>query len=165
MSMKRFSVFSLQSSELRTQDSRPRTRKGQSVVFEQVLLFSVGVALFVFLFAVFSGLRGIWNTQAANDKLDAVTDQIAGTIVQVAGDPGQDSLHTVLIPKTVAGESYKVELDANGIVIRLETGPYHIVKDSALFSLPQAYTFAPSTAWSVRGKLTVKKSGSTISIV
>src|SRR3989338_11063271 len=64
---------------------RERKRSGQTVVFEQVLLFAVGIVIFLACFAVFSIAQGYYTDAAARDQMGQVRELIAGEVQALAG--------------------------------------------------------------------------------
>ncbi|MBU0953733.1 MAG: hypothetical protein KKA90_04955 [Nanoarchaeota archaeon] len=139
-------------------------RKGQSLVFEQVLLFAIGVAIFIVMLSIFSVLRGVWNVQAATDKLDTVSREVATGILSVATDPADFTLRTLVIPRDIAGEVYRIQLVGEKLQLDLSLPSLDLSRDSDLFSLGSTYTLVDSNVWSLHGRLTIKKVGTTISI-
>ena len=46
-----------------------KNRKAQSVIFEQVILFGIGVAIFIICFAIFNIYQNYFMTISLNDQL------------------------------------------------------------------------------------------------
>src|SRR3989338_7917450 len=84
---------------------RERKRSGQTVVFEQVLLFAVGIVIFLACFAVFSIAQGYYTDAAARDQMGQVRELIAGEVQALAGGGNSSNGSAELaVPREVQGE-------------------------------------------------------------
>ncbi len=95
---------------------RERKRSGQTVIFEQVLLFAVGITIFLVCFAVFSIAQGYYTDAAATDQLRQVRELLAGEVQAFAasGNLTNGSVE-VEVPREVQGEVYQIVLDSSGL--------------------------------------------------
>ncbi|MBI4182037.1 MAG: hypothetical protein HY520_03665 [Candidatus Aenigmarchaeota archaeon] len=131
-----------------------RSRKGQTLVFEQVLLFSFSVVVFIVAFTIFSITQDITLEANADNQLDAVTELVAESVLAFGQHPGNG---TVVIPvPRVAGDAvYEVELDQAGLTVT-NLKDTAITKTHGLYDLKSAYALG-GKATSAGGKLIVKK--------
>lgn len=95
-------------------------RKGQAQVFEQVLLFAIGVMIFIVCFASFSAYQSYFVDAGNTDQLIQIRDYIAYAIVKASeGWNTTDSYITLEVPKTIGDEMYRVKLWPKGLTITM----------------------------------------------
>jgi|YelNatPaOPRAMG01_1025707.scaffolds.fasta_scaffold267500_2 hypothetical protein len=135
--------------------------KGQILVFEQVLLFSVGVIIFITCYALFAAYQSHFLSTTLDDQLDAVKNYVFSNIVEVCKQDGVNSSIIVKIPKTINNKYYRITLsNANLNVSIIETGEY---KTSSFYKLNESFKFSGEID-SAKEKIIIYKIGNSIII-
>ena len=134
-------------------------KKGQVVVFEQVMLFAVGIVIFIVAVTAFSLYQQSFVSTGVERQLDSVKDVLVAKILLLS--EGGNASVLVDIPQNLGGELYGINLTQAGLNV---SAPFISKwKGSNLYGINKTHTlsgFAPS----VRGRVLVKKEGSTIFI-
>ena len=119
---------------------RRRPAKAQVMIFEQVLLFAMGVIIFIVCFAAFNIYQSHFSSISANDQLNEVRDVLVSEILKLYNKgEGVNSSIRVDIPDGITGRAYKVELDNSGLNITLQ-GPEELTKRSTVFNIGKNVT-------------------------
>lgn len=137
------------------------SRKGQSVIFENVLIFVAGVTIFILFYSVFTAYQANFTAIGIDSQLSEIRDYISTHILLMAGKEGINSSVIIKIPRTVATELYEVELYSSGL--NLTSSVTNVRKHSNLYSLP--VTLIPKRIPSSAGKITIYKKGNRINIM
>jgi hypothetical protein len=141
---------------------RNKRLKGQSIMFEQVLLFTMGVTVFIIYFAVFNIYQGHFISVNVNDQLSQIKSLISSDILEMAYKEGTTSSITRKLPKRIGNEIYKIELSSKGInVTGLVSG---ISKHSTLYNLNKSMSLLGSVT-SIGGKVIIYKKGNEIRLI
>lgn len=137
--------------------------KGQSYVLEQLMLFSLGIAIFMVFFSAFTVYRDYFQSTTNADQIDQVKDYLTAYVLKAAqNERNVTSSFTVNIPKTLSGEPYKIEVTGSDLVI---TGiGSKIVRKSNLYNLTSSYDISGQTT-SMSGRITIKRTGDKINII
>ena len=124
------------------------------MIFEQVLLFGIGVAIFVSLFAAFAVYQNYFLDTNLHNQLNEVKDVVVMNIMKAA-DKGNATTHvTVDIPRIISNEGYQIYLSSDGLyVTSLMSG---VSKYSSLYGLNQTYNMSGSVM-SVFGRFIIYK--------
>lgn len=138
-------------------------KKGAVLVFEQVMLFMIGVAIFISLFAVFSTYQTHFNRISAQDQLSEVNNIISSRILIMSQEDKNTNISVSLsIPRTVGGMDYKIELFEDGLnVSTIDKG---IFSFSSLYNLNSSFYLA-GRVLSTSGRLVIYKNGNRIIII
>lgn len=137
-------------------------RKGQAMVLEQVMLFSIGVVILVTSFALFMMYQSFYLTETTQDQIIQVREYILSNIVKMATENDYESQVVLSIPERMGGNFYRISLSDIGL--NLTTGPGSEVSDfSALYGLNETFTFSGMVV-SDRGKIVIYKKGDSINI-
>jgi len=135
--------------------------KSQAMMFEQVLLFIMGVTIFIMYFAVFNIYQNYFMSVNVNDQLSQIKSYVSSNILKLASSEAASSIN-LKIPKRIANEVYRIELSENGInVTSLVTGIY---KHSNLYNLNESMTLRGSVM-SLSGKVIIYKTGNEIRLI
>ncbi|MBI4175849.1 MAG: hypothetical protein HY518_01480 [Candidatus Aenigmarchaeota archaeon] len=141
-------------------------RKGQILLFQHVLLFTIGVALFMILLVVFNIYQAHYNTQAVNDQIKSVRDVLVSNIIKLLEKEGDSSV-VIELPQKLGDEEYSIELTNAGLnITTLKTGTslfsnmFHINETETGGQKPEFR----GRAISRRGQLIIFKTGRTIII-
>lgn len=134
--------------------------KGQVQVFEQVLLFFIGVLIFMACFVAFNAYQDYFVTVGNSDQMMQVRDYIGYAIFK-ASMTGDESYTTLDIPQTIGGEGYTVRLSEDGLnIMRLPSGE---TSDTSLYGLAGTMEFGGSAS-SSSGRVVLYKNGNKIII-
>ena len=136
--------------------------KGQSLIFEQVMLFLVSVIIFTVSLTVFTIYQDSFISHGAANHLDEVTEWTSSHILKAAEKgTNSTSLAVVQIPRYIAGSLYILELTSGGLTVT--DAASGIEKKSTLYYLNETFQFSGKTT-SQKGRLTIKKEGNQIII-
>ena len=136
-------------------------RKGQIMVFEQVLLFAIGMLIFIVCFASFSAYEDYFVKAGNEDQLVQVRDYIAFALVKASeGWATTNSYSTIKIPSSIGNEMYKVNLSSAGLnVTMLPSMKYSF---TGLYWLNMTTQFLNSEVTSASGMIVLYKNGNKI---
>jgi hypothetical protein len=135
--------------------------KGQTIVFENVLIFTAGVAIFIICFTVFNIYQQNFVTTGIDTQLAEIRDTVATHILFISEKDSIDSTITLKIPKVVADEPYEIILSPSGL--NVTAGGVGISKFTPLYNLT-GVVFRWSTVPSVQGKISIYKTAQQIII-
>lgn len=131
-----------------------RRLSGQSLIFEQVLLFGIGVGIFVALFAVFTVYQNYFTSVNLHNQLDEVKDVVVLKIIKLIEKENVTTYMVVEIPRRISDEGYEIVLSNNGLnVTSLLTG---VSKSSSLYGLNESYNLTGSVM-SIFGRIIIYK--------
>lgn len=133
--------------------------KGQVLVFENVLIFALGVTIFLLCYSTFTVYHSYFADTAVNDQIIKVKEFLVSNILLVSEREGNSTV-TLNIPKRVGGEEYIIHLSRYGL--NVTTGSRY--RFSSLFGLNRTFHLSGKTA-SLKGKITIYKRGGRIIIV
>ena len=136
-------------------------RKGQSVVFESVLIFTAGVAIFLISYSVFSMYQVQFTNIGLDSQLSEIRDSISTHILLLSEKEGINSSITLKVPRTVGTELYGIILYPGGLNVTSATSG--ITKHSNLYNL--SLSLVPKQIPSSAGKITIYKKGNRINII
>ena len=136
--------------------------KGQSMVFEQVLLFTVGVVILMASFSLFMMYQNYYIHETSQDQITQVKEYVLSNIIEICENDEFNSSITLSIPKTVGGVMYKLSLSNDGLNITQEP-IYHISDFSSLYGLNKTFSFGGMVV-SDTGKIILYKNGKLIII-
>jgi hypothetical protein len=90
-------------------------KKGASIVFEQVVLFMIGVVIFIVCFSLFRSYEGYFSESIIENQLDEVGEWIVSSIITFSNDPGVNSTIKVRVPDSMGNEPYLINLTQQGL--------------------------------------------------
>ncbi|UCC91363.1 MAG: hypothetical protein JSV39_03555 [Candidatus Aenigmatarchaeota archaeon] len=135
--------------------------KGQILVFEQVLIFSIGMVILITSFALFMMYQSYYLSETTQDQLTQVKEYVLSSIIKLCEKNDFNSSVILSIPKTIGNSFYRISLSPVGLNITLwperEAGDF-----STLYGLDTTFTFEPSMVVSDMGKIVVYKRGNSI---
>ncbi len=138
------------------------TQKGQTVVFEQVLLFTIGVAIFIASFALFTTYHSHYITLMRWDQLKSLKEYMVSNIIELSEKGEFESSIILKIPKTIGNEFYRITLSREGLNVSFfRAGAGYDF--SHLYGLNNSYTFEGSVT-SEKGKVIIYKKGNSIKL-
>jgi hypothetical protein len=92
--------------------------KAAAQVFERVMLFAVGVLIFIACYAIFMNYQSYFIEISIEDQLDVVGNHITTNIIIVAEKQNMTETRlSIKIPSRVGNEPYSVELSDAGLNI------------------------------------------------
>jgi len=138
-------------------------KKGQTLVFEQVLLFTIGVAIFIASFALFSMYQSSYMSVMKWDQLKAVKEYMVSNIIEISEKHEFDSSVMLEIPKRIGNDYYRLTLSPNGLNISVLAGNERDYDFSSLYGLNNSYNLSGSVT-SDRGKVIIYKIGNSIKL-
>lgn len=132
------------------------TRKSQAMIFENVLIFTAGVAIFILCYAVFMVYQGYFTTLGVEDQLGAVNEYVKSHIILLAEKDANSSV-VFNLPKEVSNEHYTVELTPEGVNVTSLAS-----RISRFSTLSLDVELEPKKVPSMRARITLKKKGNKI---
>ncbi|MCX6818016.1 MAG: hypothetical protein NTU57_04100 [Candidatus Aenigmarchaeota archaeon] len=139
-----------------------RRRKGQMLVFEQVLMFTIGVTIMIMAFALFTMYQNYYTSSTASDQMTEVKEYVLSSIIKACENRDANVTMILTIPKTVSNSFYKISLSNAGLNVTLEpssgSGDF-----SPLYGLNETFVFS-GMAISDLGKVVVYKNGNLVSL-
>lgn len=143
--------------------TKNRRMKAQSLVFEQVMLFVIGIAILIICFSIFTTYQDYFLSVSVNDQLEEVRNLIVFNILKLSEKEDEvESSITLPISKNVGSEAYKVELSENGLnVTSLASG---VSKFSNVYGLNESFEFSGRIV-STLGRIIIYKTGKRIRLI
>jgi hypothetical protein len=136
-------------------------RNGQSLIFEQVLLFMISVAIFIVCFGLFQLYQSHFTHISLNDQVKAVRDMVSSQVLQIVKFENLNVTSKLKIPKKISGEEYRLLMTGTGLNVTTEiTG---ITATSNFYQLGERYSFSGETI-SSKGEIIIYKMGNNIII-
>jgi hypothetical protein len=134
------------------------------LVFEQVLLFMLGVAIFLVCFVSFNSYSAYFVEAGNIDQIEQVSNYIAYGIVKLSlEDRTASSYYTLSVPGSIGGEMYRVNLTAAGLnVTTAQTFRYRF---TGLYGLGLTTQLVNSETVSQSGVVVLYKNGNQIRLI
>ncbi len=132
--------------------------KGQIPIFESVLLFTVGIAIFVICSVVFAIYQATWTDISEGQQLEQIGLYISAAIHTLAQNPANSSL-MLAIPRQVGGTFYSIALNNQSKQLNVSTQ-----KKTYTFELDRQLEFF-GTQSSTAGQILLKKEKNKIFII
>jgi hypothetical protein len=142
--------------------SRGLKSKGQTLVFEQVLLFTIGVAIMITSLALFMMYQNYYLSVTTTDHLAEVKEQIMSNIIKLSEKESLNSSALLEIPQRIGSSYYRTTLSNAGLNITLEQAE-DMSDFSPVYGLNKTFNFSGSVM-SDRGKIVIYKKGDSIII-
>ena len=133
--------------------------KGQNLIFEQVLLFGIAVAIFVMSYSIFQLYQGHYTYTSVGDQVKGVRDLLVTHVVQMAKLPDANMSVTVPLPKKISGELYIIEFAEGSL--NITTVNTITTAGSTMYGLGEDFDFSGKTT-SSKGEIIIYKRGSNI---
>ena len=135
--------------------------RAQTLVFEQVLLFLISVAIFIVCFGYFQVYQNHYTYLSAYDQLRGVSSTIEGHVIQLTKFHPLDGSVQVQIPQRVGGELYFMEFSGTDLNVSTSDNRYYVVSNVYELASLGKYSFSGKTA-SSSGKIIIYKRGTNI---
>jgi hypothetical protein len=137
-------------------------KKGQSPIFEYVLLFSISIAIFVISFSIFNIYQVHYLSVGAGNQLDEVKEWISSNILKMYEKYDTEALVIIPIPRYIDNAVYDISLKSSGLTVKnLLTNE---TKHSNLYGMNQSVQLEESNVKSIKGRVTVKRTQNIIKI-
>ncbi len=137
--------------------------KGQTAVFEEVLLFGIAVGIFIASFFVFNYYQELALDTTTEDHMKEMLNYISSVVIDISASEGNVST-IVTIPERINNRYYTIDFNETGITIKtiqrsitVSTNMYGIQESSGL-------TIKPNTITSISTKIMIYKRGREIGI-
>lgn len=131
-----------------------RSLSGQSLIFEQVLLFAIGVAVFLALFAVFTTYQIYFSSVNLENQMDEIKNIIVSDIMKLTYKGNATVSTTLNIPREISNEGYQVILTSNGLTVKSLLSDAE--KFSPVYGLNETYELSGSVT-SLLGRVIIYK--------
>ncbi len=134
--------------------------KAQTLVFENVLLFGIGVAIFVLCYAVFTSYQLYFSGVGNIDQMNRIKNIITSNVLFLEEKETANSSIIIRIPRKIGGQIYKIKLSNEGV--NVSTSDSYVF--SSLYILDNSLYISGKTT-SIKGKVTIYKRGNKIIII
>ncbi len=136
-----------------------RHLRGQSPVFEQVMLFAIGVGIFGGFLFFFGLYESHFTSEGRQMQLDSARYVLSLDIASLAARDGSSSV-TEPVQKKAGDEPYKIRLNSTGLYLwTSEKSSW-----SNVYYMNELVVFEDSSVWSTGGKVTIIKEGNNIKL-
>lgn len=136
--------------------------KGQILVFEQVLLFSVSVAILITSFALFMLYQNYYLSETTQDQITQVKEYLLSNIIRLCEKEEFNSSIVLSVPRMIGNNFYRIGLSDIGLNLTLEPGG-KVYDFSKLYGLNETFDFSGMVI-SDQGKVVIYKIGNSIII-
>lgn len=134
--------------------------KGQTLVFEQMLMFTVGIVILLTSVALFMMYQTFYVSETAQDQITQVKEYIMSSIIKLCENEEFNSSTVIEIPKTLGGSLYRISLTDSSLNITQEPeGPLNDF--SPLYGLNETFSFG-GMAISDVGRVVLYKRGTSV---
>ncbi len=137
-------------------------KKGQTIVFEQVLIFSISVAIFISAFTLFSMYQSHYLSITTGDQMSGVKEYVMSNIVSLAAKEGFNSSVTIEVPRKISNQMYIMDLSDRGLNVSIPRSRTY--EFSSLGSLNETFDFGGQVS-SDLGVVVIYKKGDRILIM
>jgi hypothetical protein len=138
--------------------------KGVSLVFEQVLLFMIGVMIFSACFVTFSLYQQQFTGEISQDQLNEIRDSVSSAIIDLSSRETDvnTTMRRDLLPK-IGDAGYVIEINSSGLFV-YTLGPYRTESFSPLYGINHSMSLSGRFS-SIHGReLMIYKNGNEIII-
>ena len=90
-------------------------KKGVSVIFEQVMLFLIGISIFLACFSIFRTYEDSFRYSIVMDQLEEVNEKVVSSILGFSRRDNTNTTLRVSVPVTIGGENYVINLTQEGL--------------------------------------------------
>jgi len=134
--------------------------KAQTLVFENVLIFGISVAIFVLCYAVFTSYQLYFSGVGNIDQMNRIKNIITSNVLFLEEKETANSSIIIRIPRKIGGQIYKIKLSNEGV--NVSTSDSYVF--SSLYILDNSLYISGKTT-SIKGKVTIYKRGNKIIII
>jgi len=109
--------------------------KGVSLVFEQVLLFMIGVMIFSACFVTFSSYQQQFTDTISQDQINEIRDSVSSAVLDFSSrKQSVNSSMKMNLPDRIGNAGYIIELNSSGLFV-YTLGPSRIEGVSLLYGI------------------------------
>jgi hypothetical protein len=137
-----------------------RKMKGQNLVFEQVMLFLIGVLIFIICYSIFSSYQSSYTVAGTDNQLKQVSSYLSLAVIRLSESPNNTATLYLEVPKDIGGEVYRMKLTKEGINVTLLSSGKNIL--STLAGINQTINLSGSSVVSTAGAVTLYKNSNNI---
>jgi hypothetical protein len=132
--------------------------KGQILVFEQVLIFGIAIAIFVSSYALFTMYQNYYVSSSAQDQLTGVKEYVLSNVLKICENTDTNASVVLSIPKMIGNNYYRIRLQSAGLTVSMEG---NVSDFSPLYGLNDTFDFSGMVV-SDLGKVVVYKNGRSV---
>jgi hypothetical protein len=137
--------------------------KGQTRIFEEVLLFGVSIAIFVTCLSIFQLYQEHFGFVSLNDQAVAIGNIVQGNLIEMARLGDANASVIVTIPRVLSGESYLIKLNDTDVTITTKKRGFVYMGRLQMIGKDIGGSFSLSgEAASSRGQIIIYKKGDNI---
>jgi len=137
------------------------SKKGQTLVFERLLLFMISVVVFIVCFAIFVSYQEYFVGVSITDQIRAVGNHVSSKILKVAAqDYSEEAVIKVDIPQRIGDETYMIKLSNVGL--NITTGESGVSSLFKLYDINSSFDLGGSTIMSSISEFMIYKKGNRI---
>lgn len=92
-------------------------KKGANLIFEQVMLFMIGIGIFMVTFYIFTSYEWQYSSSITDDQLVEVSDWVVSNILGTSVSENMNATLKVTVPATIGNERYKINLTQEGLIV------------------------------------------------
>jgi hypothetical protein len=92
-----------------------KSRKGASLVFEQVLLFVLGVFIFLMCFSIFRTYEVHFDESISKNQFEEVSEYIISNILMFSERDQANSTVKIRVPQMIGNDYYIIRLNQTGL--------------------------------------------------
>jgi hypothetical protein len=93
------------------------SRKGASLVFEQVIVFMIGVFIFLSCFSIFNSYEAYFSQTIIQEQLEGVSEMVVSSVVGLSASSEMNATIRISVPQFVGNEAYRINLTQSGLEI------------------------------------------------
>jgi hypothetical protein len=131
--------------------------KGQYLTIEQMVLFTIGVAITIVVFYSFSSIQDHVQTQTIKDQALEVGNLILTGLTEAALSTNKNSIK-IIIPTEIAGGEYKIVIRDGNLLVGLMNGDR---MELSLEGLNESFDMYGHVS-SGKGKIVIERDGDLI---
>jgi hypothetical protein len=94
--------------------------KGQTRIFEEVLLFAISIAIFVTCLSIFQMYQNHFGYVSLEDQTREIGNIVQGHLMEISRLRGMDASVVVSVPREISGEYYVISLSDTEITVVTE---------------------------------------------
>jgi len=102
-----------------------RKKKGQHLILEEIILFSLGLIIALGFFSTFQSFEKSAKTQSREEQFEMLGEIISSHIIELTQSNATGKIE-FSIPESIGGEGYLLALKVGGIMIQTQSHQVHI---------------------------------------
>lgn len=132
--------------------------KGQTAVFEEVMLFGIGVGIFITSFMIFTNYQTTSLEITTQDHMTEILNYLSSTVLEISRTQGNVS-RIVSIPDKIDNNYYMISFNNDGIGIEIIPDGRNV--SSNLYGIQNSpnIIIKENTIASISGKIIIYKKG------